>query len=161
MLDSATPPRLKNALKHLSRKYLPLEQASGTIKRFSDINISYVPTMSAESVNLDLLFDADEYWRSGHCPWTFFAYPTTLAGAHGLPPDQDACRLLGAVQARGIDVGIWVNGISDNTTYFACKKDDIQRLNEVLEELENTDSFGMGFCAKRSEALFAILEHGT
>jgi hypothetical protein len=117
--------------------------------------------MNTDFVNLDLLFDADEYRRSGHCPWTFFAYPTTIAVDHGLPPDEDACQLLGEVQARGIEVAIWVDGIADNTTYFACKKDDIQRLHDALEELENSDSFGKDFCAKRSEELFALLEHGT
>jgi|TARA_B110000495_G_C22583206_1_gene350169 hypothetical protein len=116
--------------------------------------------MSTECVNLDLLFDADEYHQSAHCPWTFFAYPTTLAVAHGLPPDDDACRLLAEVQARGMDVAIWVNGIAGNTTYFACKKNDIERLNDVVKELEST-TFGKNFCAERSEALFARLEHGT
>jgi len=117
--------------------------------------------MSADSVNFDTLFDADEYRQSGHFPWTFFAYPTTLADDRGLPPDETACRLLGEVQARGIGVAIWVNGIADNTTYFACKKDDIERLNDALGELENTDTFGENFCAKRSDELFALLEHGT
>ena len=92
--------------------------------------------MSNDFVNLDLLFDADEYRGSGDCPWTFFAYPTSLARPDGLPPDDDACKFLGAVQARGIEVAIWVNGIAENTTYFACKRDDIQRLNDVLAELE-------------------------
>ena len=46
-------------------------------------------------------------------------------------------------------------------TYFACRKDDIERLNDALEELENADSFGENFCAKRSEELFALLEPGT
>ena len=120
----------------------------------------YVPSMSVHSVNLESLFDADEYYRSEHCPWTFFAYPTTLAVDDGLPPDIDACRFLAEVQARGIDVAIWINGIAENTTYFACKKDDIERLNALVKELEST-TFGKNFCAERSEALFARLEHGT
>ena len=117
--------------------------------------------MSNEFVNLDLLFDADEYRHNGDCPWTFFAYPTSLASSHGLPPDDEACKFLGAIQARGIDVSIWVNGIANNTTYFACKRDDIQRLNDAVTELENNESFGDNFCAKRSEELFALLENGT
>lgn len=111
-------------------------------------------SMNNDFVNVDLLFDADEYRRSGPCPWTFFAYPTTLAVANGLPPDDDACKLLGEIQARGIDVAIWGNGIADNTTYFACKKDDIQRLNDALKELETSESFGEKFCSNRSEKLF-------
>lgn len=117
--------------------------------------------MSTNSVNIDALFDADEYRQSGHCPWTFFAYPTTLADDHGLPPDEDACRFLGEVQARGIDVAIWVNGIAENTTYFACRKDDIERLNDALKELETAEAFGQDFCAKRSEELFALLQRLT
>jgi len=117
--------------------------------------------MPPETIHLDLLFDADEYRRSEACPWTFFAYPTTLADVHGLPPDQDACRLLAEVQARGIEVAIWVNGIGNNTNYFACKKNDIQRLQEVLKELENANLFGKGFCSKRSEELFAKVELGN
>ena len=120
----------------------------------------YVPTMSTEAVDLDLLFDADEYWRSGQCPWTFFAYPTAVAEANGLPPDTDACRLLGELQARGIPVAVWIDGIANNTTYFACKKDDITRLNAAVDELESAERFGPGFCAQRSEVLFA-LESGT
>ena len=117
--------------------------------------------MTAHCIDFELLFDAQEYRRSGSCPWTFFAYPTSLAVEHGLPPDEDACRLLGDIQTRGIDVAIWINGIADNTTYFACKSADIQRLNDALTELENTGSVGKNFCAKRSEELFAALEHGT
>lgn len=120
----------------------------------------YVPSMSAHTINLESLFDADEYHRSGNCPWTFFAYPTTLAVEHGLPPDDDACSLLADIQDRGIDVAIWVNAIADNTTYFACKQGDVERLNHFVEELETT-VFGKNFCAERSEARFAWLEHGT
>ena len=117
--------------------------------------------MSNDFVNLDALFDADEYRVSGDCPWTFFAYPTSLARSDGLPPDDEACKFLGAIQAREIDVAIWVNGIAENTTYFACKRDDIQRLNNAVAELENGELFGDNFCAKRSEELFALLENST
>ena len=117
--------------------------------------------MNTGSIKFELLFDADEYRRSGHCPWTFFAYPTSLAVERGLPPDADACRLLGDLQTRDIDVSIWINGIADDTTYFACRKEDIQRLNEALEELENNGMYEKGFCEKRSEQLFSLLERGT
>ena len=116
--------------------------------------------MNTDFVKLDLLFDADQYQRSGGCPWTFFAYPTSLAVEHGLPPDDEACRFLGEIQVRGIDVAIWVNGIADNTTYFACRGDDIQRLRDVVNELETAEWFGEKFSTKRSEKLFALLENG-
>ena len=115
--------------------------------------------MSSDCIHLDQLFDADEYWRSGGCPWTFFAYPTSLAGSRGLPPDDEACRFLAAIQARGIDVAIWVREIAENTTYFACRRDDIQRLQDAVRELEDGEQFAEDFCAKRTEELFALLEN--
>ncbi len=50
-------------------------------------------------------FDADAYWRAGNCPWTFFAFPRILADESGMPPDEDAKRLLAVLQRRGIPVG--------------------------------------------------------
>lgn len=114
-----------------------------------------VLTMNSNSIRFDLLFNADEYHRSGFCPWTFFAYPTSIADEHGLPPDHDACNFLACLQERGIDVAIWVNGIAENTTHFACRKDDIQRLNDVIQELEDSGEIEKGFCNLRTERLFA------
>lgn len=111
--------------------------------------------MNPDAIRFDLLFDADEYSRSGACPWTFFAYPTSLAVERGLPPDNEACELLSHLQERKIDVSIWVNGIADNATYFACRKEDIQRLHDALQELENAGMIEKDFCSKRSERLFA------
>jgi len=112
-------------------------------------------------VDVDKLFDADAYWRAGNCPWTFFAFPTSLADEHGLPPDVDARRLLAELQSRGIQVGIWANAIAENTTYFACPKEDIQRVDNAVTELEEHGEFENGFCAKRSEHLFSLLGPGT
>ena len=127
--------------------------------RFADL-YKCGPSMRAGSVNLESLFDADEYHRSGHCPWTFFAYPTSLAVEDGLPPDAEACRLLAEIQTRGMEVAIWRHGIDSHTTYFACKQDDIDRLRRLLRELEG-GTYGKNFCAERSEAQFARLEHGS
>lgn len=102
-------------------------------------------------------FDAEAYWRAGHCPWTFFAFPSSLADDHGLPPEEDAKRLLVELRTRGIQVGIWANGIANDTTYFACPKEEIQRLHDALVELEADGSFEHGFCGKRSEHLFSLL----
>jgi FMN phosphatase YigB (HAD superfamily) len=102
-------------------------------------------------------FDADAYWRAGNCPWTFFAYPTSLADDHGLPPDEDAKRLLVELRIRGIRVGIWANGIANDTTYFACPKEEIQRLHDALVVLEADGSFEKGFCCKRTDYLFSLV----
>ena len=140
---------------------LTLDDKLVVILKHLDNDFDCVSAMSNRWINPDRLFDGDEYRKSGDCPWTFFAYPTSLATEHRLPPDDEACRFLGAIQARGIEVAIWVNGIATNTTYFACKRDDIERLNDAVTELENDELFGNNFCAKRSEALFALLENGS
>ena len=117
--------------------------------------------MNADSIRFDMLFDADEYYRSGRCPWTFFAYPTTLANDRGLPPDDEACELLAQIQQHEIDVAIWVNGISNDTTYFACRKEDMYRLNDALQELETLGIIEKDFCLARTERLFAQTGKGT
>ena len=107
-----------------------------------------------------MLFDADEYYRSGQCPWTFFAYPTSLADAQGLPPDKAACELLFCLKKRGIDVVTWGSGPVPNTTYFACRNEDRQRLSDLLHELQSSGIIGPDFCRIRTERLFAKLEEG-
>ncbi|MBC7821631.1 MAG: hypothetical protein IAG10_32495 [Planctomycetaceae bacterium] len=117
--------------------------------------------MVVGSIDVDKLFDADAYWRAGDCPWTFFAFPTSLADEHGLPLDDDAKRLLAELQCRGIQVGIWADAIAENTTYFACPKEDIQRVNAAVAELEEQSVIEKGFCAKHSEHLFSLQVPGT
>lgn len=109
----------------------------------------------------DKLFDADEYWRSGNCPWTIFAFPTSLADEHGLPPDDDVKRLFAELRSRGIQVGTWANAIVENTTYFACPKEDIQLVKNAVAELEEQGAFEEGFLARRSEHLFSLLASST
>lgn len=116
--------------------------------------------MSQNFVNLESLFDAEEYRRSGNSPWTFFAYPTFLADADNLPPLADACRFLSEIQAREIEVAIWVFG-ANGTTYFACKRNDVRRLHHAIKIIELTGSFGPDFFARCSEELFARLTNGT
>ncbi|MDG2468880.1 MAG: hypothetical protein P8M80_06350 [Pirellulaceae bacterium] len=50
-------------------------------------------------------------------------------------------RLLDEVQARGIDVAIWIIRFADNTTQFVCKRADIDRINDPRSELEGA-TFG-------------------
>jgi hypothetical protein len=111
--------------------------------------------MPPDPIQVELHFDADEYRRAGCCPWTFFAYPTSLADNRGLPPDDQACQLLGHLQKRGIAVGIWVSDIGNNTTYFFCRKEDMYRLNTALQELELEGVIEKDFCVTRSERLFS------
>ena len=108
-------------------------------------------------MNANTHFDADAYWRAGNCPWTFFAFPRALADNDGLPPDDDAKRLLAALQRRGIPVAPWLNAPVEDTAYFACPTEAILCLNEALETLEATGEFEKGFCAKRTELLFSMV----
>jgi len=114
--------------------------------------------MRSNSIDFDLLFDADEYFRTEYSPWTFFAYPTSLAVEKGLPPDEPACQMLGEIQSRGIEVAIWINGIGNDTNYFCYKKHDIHRLMDALSELEASDRFGENYLSKRCDELFELLE---
>lgn len=111
--------------------------------------------MNREFINFDLLFDASEYFDSGMMPWTFLSYPTSLAVDRGLPPDQDVWELIGHLQKRGIAVAIWINGAGNGVTYCACRKEDIQRLSDVVQELEETGEIQKGFCCEAAEQLYA------
>jgi hypothetical protein len=106
-------------------------------------------------------FDADAYWRAGNCPWTFFAFPRIFADAAGLPPDDDAKRLLAALRGRGIPVGPWVNAPVEDTAYFACPKEAIGSFNDALTALEVQGEFEKGFCTKRTEYLFSLVGKST
>ena len=103
-------------------------------------------------------FDADAYHKAGNCPWTFFAFPRVLADDAGLPPDDDAKRLLEALQRQGIPVGTWLNSPSATDAYFACPKEAIGQLDAALSTLEELEGFEKDFCAKRSEYLLSLVE---
>lgn len=114
--------------------------------------------LEGTALDLSLLFDAEKYRESGACPWTFFAYPTSVAVAHGLPPDEMACRFLGDVQSSGIEVTIWVSLFGSDTTYLGCKAHDIDRLRSVLVRLESDPQYGRGFCEARTSALLSLAD---
>src|SRR5262249_22815004 len=112
-------------------------------------------------MNAAAQFDADEYYRGGKCPWTFFAFPRAFADTAGFPPDDEAKRLFVALQGQGIPVGTWVNSPVEDTVYFACPKEAIGRLNDALSALEKQGEFEEGFGAKRTEYLFSLLQKST
>lgn len=58
-------------------------------------------------------------------------------------------------------MSIWVNGIVENTTYFACRKEDMQRLHEALQELETQGEIDKDFLLTRSVQLLAKLSEDT
>jgi hypothetical protein len=113
------------------------------------------------SVNFAELFDAEALHRGGECPWTIFAYPTTIADSRGLPPDDDAQMLLAELQKRGIPMAIWISAIAENTTYFACRYADRNRVNDIIDELENLGMIEEDFLSKRSDYLFSIGNSST
>ena len=113
------------------------------------------------SINFDALFDADQLHRSGECPWTFFAFPTSLADSRGLPPDDDAEKLLAELQSRGIPIAIWRNGIAQDTTYFACRYADRLLVDKTLAELENRGMLEQNFLSTLSDYLFSLVDSST
>jgi hypothetical protein len=117
-----------------------------------------VSLIVCDSVNIDALFDADTLHRKGECPWTFFAYPTD---SRGLPPDEDAKRLLAELQHRALPVAIWINGIGNNTTYFACRHEDRLRVLDTVTELQTQGMLESNFLAQRCEYLFSLVKPST
>ncbi|MBL8814574.1 MAG: hypothetical protein JNL58_00995 [Planctomyces sp.] len=113
------------------------------------------------SVNIGALFDADALHDSGECPWTIFAYPTDIADSRGLAPDDDAQMLLAELQSRGISMSLWVNGITENTTFFACRYVDRDRVNAIVNELENLGILDENFLSTRSDYVFSLGNSST
>lgn len=114
--------------------------------------------MDSHVFDLTKLFDADSYYRSGKCPWTFFAYPTTLADSRGLPPDEDVRQLLGELQFRGITIGVWMDPVANGTTYLACPKHEREQLGLVLRALEQQGLMENEFLTQRCERLFSSVK---
>lgn len=108
-------------------------------------------------LNVRWILDGNAYWRrKGRTPFTFFGYPTALAGKHDLPPHEGAVRLLAAVQSVGIEVMIWTPEFRANggwNTFFACDSAEAWSLMAVLRTLESDDRFGSGFIERWSEEL--------
>ncbi len=84
-----------------------------------------------------------------------------MADGAGFLPDDDAKRLLAALQDRDIPVGIWVNTFIEDTSYFACPKEAIGPLNDALIAMEEQGEFEKGFCSKRTEYLFSFVGTST
>lgn len=105
------------------------------------------PDPDAE-LDIGRLLAGNAYFRRrGRIPWTFFAYPTAIAGEHGLPPHGGAVRYLAAVQSAGIDVTVWTPDLegASGTTYFGCKDADRVDLTALVRVLESDDWFGPAF----------------
>lgn len=98
-------------------------------------------------------FDADAYFRGGGMPWTFFAFRSDRVDPDGFPPDADARRYLEAVQAEGIRASVWRATPLPHTCYFACHRDDIERVLELVAALEDGVRFPKSFGTDRSASL--------
>jgi hypothetical protein len=114
----------------------------------------------SDHIELNGLFDADAYWRSGGTPWTFFAYPRVLADEHDLPPDDEVKQLFAELLHRGLQVGIWADSFREDTIYLACPKEEIARLHEILEEFNRSGLTDKDFWYRRCEELFARVPPG-
>lgn len=101
-------------------------------------------------------FDADAYARSGRCPWTFFAFPRSLANENGWPRDDAVGHLLAAVQNRGVPAGVWVSSVTPGTIYYACPYECRAALDEALLSLAAQYRWEAGFLSRWSDRLFAV-----
>lgn len=119
--------------------------------------------MNSKSIGFDFLFNADGYYRQGHCPWTYYSCSSGKADEHGLPQDNDAFDLLGRIEELGVDVdvAVWINGIAEDMTYVVCRDDDIQRLKDVFKALEDSGEVEKRYCNQRTGRLFATSENHT
>jgi hypothetical protein len=109
--------------------------------------------VDAKGVNVAQLWDADAYLASGKCPWTIFAYPASLADERHLPSDGESVRYLAALLAAGARVGVWYLPASQ-TVYFACPIEEKDRIESVVNELEQRGEFPENFARDHCEHLF-------
>ena len=101
-------------------------------------------------------FDPDAYAKSGRCPWTFFAFPRSLADEDGLPCDPDARSLLEAVRDLGIPASSWVSALTPNTVYYACPYESRKALDDALLTLATHGCLGSSSISQLSERLFEV-----
>ena len=98
-------------------------------------------------IDLDALVDLDSLDVDGVCHWTFFAFPLSTLDEHGLPSDSEAQRYIAAVQSTGVPIGIWLNGIADDTGYAAVTRNHISQLNDAIAGLPQfSDSYAAELC---------------
>jgi hypothetical protein len=75
-----------------------------------------------------------------------------------LPPDELAVELLAELQRRGISVAIWdAQTIGNDTTYFACRFVDRDRVTEAIQRLESQGVLPPDYLARRGEYLFSLV----
>ncbi len=101
-------------------------------------------------------FDADAYATSGRCPWTFFAFPRSLADQDGLPRDPDARGLLAAVRDLGVPAAVWVSAATPGTVYYACPYESRDALDNALLTLAKQGRWESGSVSQLSERLFEV-----
>ena len=110
--------------------------------------------MTDHRLEIDNRFDADEYFRSGRHPWTFFAFPTAIADELGLPPNPTARRVLALVSQR-LPIALWRHPNEPSVTYFASRSEDRILLHEVLDELVATGVMDDRYLERLANELFA------
>jgi hypothetical protein len=106
-------------------------------------------------INVDDLWNADAYWRSGILPWTIFACPSSLADRQRLPRDHEARRYLAELLGLGVPVGIWEHPDIAGTIYIACPIEDRDRVHTAIEQLERRGTLPPGFASRHCQHLFA------
>lgn len=100
-------------------------------------------------IDIDELVDLNSLAVEGMHHWTFFAFPISTLNELGLPSDMEAQRYIAAVQSTGVPIGIWLNGIADDTGYAAVTHENISRLNDAIAGLNQfPDSYAADLCER-------------
>lgn len=100
-------------------------------------------------IDLDALVDLDSLTVDSVCHWTFFAFPLSTVDEHGLPSDPEAQQYIAAVQSTGVPIGIWLNGVADDSGYAAVTHENISWVKDAIAGLTQfSNSYASDLCEK-------------
>jgi hypothetical protein len=108
--------------------------------------------MSTGPIRLEELIDAQALLARGEHPWSFLAFPPSLANEDGVPADAEAQEYIGAVQSEGVPVGVWVNTPTTDAYAFVGPT-HIHALHDVLKSFRESGRFPEDYAKKLSDRL--------
>ncbi|MGC4001780.1 MAG: hypothetical protein QM811_00925 [Pirellulales bacterium] len=97
-----------------------------------------------------------ELRAAGLFDWTIFSFPTALADAEGMPPNETLKDLVRELRSRGFTIDIWCVAMLGPIIYWGC---DVAVRAEVLvaiDEFQRERGLSDRFLTEECEKLFAI-----